>query len=444
MFARRLLLPLVPELITDPDLVLEPRYASRYADLVEAAASQHLGMMAELDQRTSFAERVASGKAAYVYLREYVPALSPDYWDWTDVLVDQLGDIPPGIEMTVIACVGLEFEQDTIYHNLKQYGHQTKDHTAFEVVLYLNAQGSDSASVQQTMAEIARFQNDYPSVNLRAIGPVLLPPDPKLSTIKKTAMDAVVTRWAQSQQADNPNYTIVSNDADAAYLHPEYLARYATEMAQHPETDIAVQTMDLDHKAFRQLGAEFLLGSRVRQSVERQMDTNSGLFYPEGGDTALRPAVYCALGGLMPELPYGEDYGLGKLLIHYRGGTHSLVKLAPCEVGIQTSARRPAYQYAQSIEASYNSRDNVEDNDAVHRVRYSELETILPLEARIALDISRILELFGGFGLPADHPIVPALFTYYGVELESTADGYVIHDASAYAQAYQRQFGGVV
>lgn len=173
--------------------------------------------------------------------------------------------------------------------------------------------------------------------------------------------------------------------------------------------------------------------------VERQIVKASGLLFMEGFDTAIRPEVYSAVGGFVPHKPFGVDYTFSRLLMHYRGGTHTTALLRPQEVGIQTSARRAAFKHQQNIESMTNTRTDSRASFILRTQGYGRASE-LPVEHRMQSEVTRICEHLGRLGVATNNTYVLDLLRFYGVDATLHNQDIRVADFSHWLSAYTAAF----
>lgn len=419
---------------------IDPGLKATYSDMVEASFAEQIQRLAPLDVIAPFSERAANPELAYDLYRNVLEAPYPGYWDTVDTLAQSVDPISAGRIATSVMCVATEQEAGHLPLTLEQHAIQEiAEESKYELFLFLNSRGTNPAAEQQTLAEIDRFQIAHPNVDIKATRVLLQ--NEKLSDIKKMASDIALVRWATASEIDRRNYIMLLNDADTAYQHPLYVNDYAKLFSKNTEVDIAMHLQDMDHRAFHALGPDFTFGARVRQLIERHMARNSGFLFPEGFDTAVRTPIYAAAGGFAPGKPFGVDYTFGKVLHYYRGGDHTLSIARPEEVGIQTSARRPAYSHLKGIQSGVNTRSDEVINTTLRTQGYPLLENELPITEQLQAESNRIHDYLANIGVPRDHPQIREVFRYFGVEAEPSPDGELtITDATLFLNAYQKVF----
>jgi len=420
---------------SNPQLKLDVAYRQTYSPMVEQGAAGHLESMSEIDTCVSFIERGNQPAVAYNLYRNQFAEPYLGYWRQVEAFASELEPMHGSIKSTVIIAAEAA-EIVPLARSLENYTHQNCDPSTVEILLYVNRKQDSNCTSQAILDKVGMFKEAHSQLAVHIVDDVIAN-DEQLSTIKKRAVDIAVSRWSMSPQYRDNGYTFILNDADTARLHPDYIASYQQMFGHHILADVAVQTHDLDPEAFRQLGPTFTFGARVRQLIERQHERNAKAFFPEGFDMAIRPAFYCAVGGFIAGMPYGEDYSFGKLLLHYRHGTSSALLLKPERTGIYTSARRPALHYARNLRSGTNSRGDAEIDNLLRSGVYPKIIEEDTLQHNIEAELHRIDDYFADTDIPAGHPIITNTAAYFGVNSENRADrGYVVKDLGAFATAY--------
>jgi hypothetical protein len=324
------------EALNQPEAAIPYGYVETYSgDQARRAQSQ---------RSTPFAPELAADPDAVidanVVTTRYLRALRPSYRHKVVELNSQLEKQPKATNPRTIVMIPAAAHQEgnNIYTTLEQYGAQEGiDRETFEVVVFANYPAG--AKRDKTIKEVERFQEEHPEIKVRLIQQKLEPTEAKIGWVRKAMADAVLVD-AQKRGLDLNDLLLVTNDADAHWINPNYLKTMRTKADESPETDAFLGFIEWGHDAYKAY-PEILMGTRFMQQLDIQFRMQ-GRVASSGANFAYRPGMYAAVGGYRADKEAAEDVMLGRSLRSARSGAtdHTSIAFAGMSTQIRTSARR--------------------------------------------------------------------------------------------------------
>jgi hypothetical protein len=203
---------------------------------------------------------------------------------------------------TVVTLIGYG-EGSRIKHTLEEYAKQDIDPSSFEIVMLDNHPAN--VANDNTASEVADFQQKHPEISITFAQKVWSDEEPAtVGNARRYAFDIALARIAARDAVDS-NTVLLSNDADAVIIAPNYLSSIVYEFESKPHEDGLVTHMDLPAEVLAKpnVAAGFMVLGGLEDSleggsIEAGLDKEPVTFI--GRSSAVRASVYAAVGGFNP------------------------------------------------------------------------------------------------------------------------------------------------
>lgn len=221
---------------------------------------------------------------------------------------------------TVVTLIGYG-EGSRIKHTLEEYAKQDVDPSSFEIVMLDNHPAN--VADDNTAIEVADFQQEHPEISVTFAQKVWADKEPAtVGNARRYAFDIALARIS-ARNAVISNTVLISNDADAVAIAPNYLGSIRHELESKPYEDGLVTHMDLPAEVLAKpnVAAGFMVlggleDSLEAGSVEAGLDKEPVTFI--GRSSAVRASVYAAVGGFNPNAILAEDAELSWMIADAR------------------------------------------------------------------------------------------------------------------------------
>lgn len=221
---------------------------------------------------------------------------------------------------TVVTLIGYD-EGSRIKHTLEEYAKQDIEPSLFEIVMLDNH--PENVAGDNTAAEVAAFQKEHPEIPVTFAQKVWSDKEPAtVGNARRYAFDIALSRIS-ARGATGSDTVLISNDADAVAVAPNYLSSIVHEFEAKPREDGLVTRMDLPDEVLAKpnVAAGFLVLSGLEESleegsVEEGLGKESATFV--GRSSAVRASVYAAVGGFNQNATLAEDAELSWMIADAR------------------------------------------------------------------------------------------------------------------------------
>ncbi|MCX6793094.1 MAG: hypothetical protein NTY12_03630 [Candidatus Falkowbacteria bacterium] len=276
----------------------------------------------------------------------YMSKFSEEYEQEIEELAKQAGPMEKTTKLTICIPAAGHQEGKNIYKSLENYTKQTADPKEYEICILVNRPDKDvegkEVKPDETLAEIKRFQKNYPNLRIKIIEKVLPFAEAKIGNARKLLSDATLYRNHQRGKAA-PDLIMVSNDADNEGIAPEYIKNFIDKFEANNKIDGMLGQLDWDPAAYVKYPA-IHIGTRLFQFLNTEGRINTNRMTSSGANFAFRSSIYSAIGGYLKEKVGGEDVAVGQAIVSARGGDDEAVKaiqFAGAKVSrLYTSTRR--------------------------------------------------------------------------------------------------------
>ena len=226
------------------------------------------------------------------------------------------------LETLVAIPVAGHQEHGNIYHSLEQFTHQTLDPKKFEVCLYLNLPGREGEkddflldNLKLTQAEIDRFKQDYPDIQVRSFSTTYRGDPPTIGAVRADLWTTIA--YDMKKRGREDDIMVISGDADIVSLNSTYLTSMV-DTFQGTEADIV--TADLRWQPAPGLPYNAMVNRilRYQSFLDIVRDTNSHILHTADANTGISLAAYMAVGGYSRANALGEMHTLVNRIRYYR------------------------------------------------------------------------------------------------------------------------------
>lgn len=340
----------------------------------------------------------------------YLDQQTPAYRRRLRNLAEETGRMGENVDVVVTIPVAGHQEADNIYRTLEAYLDQTMPRDRFEIDLYVNNPVTNSRGIaldsDNTLTEIERFRTDHPELPVRVFHEVLPRNDAKIGKIRKTLVDSVLQRHKDRlDQGSDKDLVLVSNDADAIRVNPQYLETMLGTLKNNERLDAVLGQIDWDNKAYVNY-PEVHIGTRLYQFFDTIVRNKEGLIAAtSGANTAFRASMYAAVGGYKAtnadgfDIDIAEDVELGRDMRagRYRTGIDPVGFGGVKGSRIETSARRAIWTWQTHMDSPYNQWNYgfSADDDAVRDIK---IDSLSPrdfadpvVRSKLTSDIERVI-----------------------------------------------------
>lgn len=370
------------EEVGEPQLAtsITPDYLSSYFNATPEQLEEY---------RSRMSPRLREGDNPDIELNEreelewYWGQLDGDQQEVTTRHAETIGSVGENVDIAVAIPVAGHQEMDTIYNTLSAYLDQTMDRDRYEIVLYVNHpetdQNGNPTYAEETLAEIQRFQNDYPGMNVKVIYDKLTRDKANISYIRKVLSDTMVRRTLdRTNNATGEDLIVVSNDADTIRVSNQYLDNFVSRFRQSPDIDAMLGQLDWDNEAYIKY-PEIHVATRLFLYESIMKRRAGGGIETSGANFTYHLKNYAAVGGYKPGITVAEDVDLGYRFKAARSGAARKKAIGyggNVQSRLETSARRAIYTFETFDDAPYNQWNYSfsADDDDVRRLTVSKEE----------------------------------------------------------------------
>lgn len=312
-------------------------------------------------------------------LEKYVESFSDGY---KSELEFALKGMPPmAEECRAVVCIPAAYsEHRTIYQTLESYlgQQQTKDgapldSSQFEILVCVNGPQDKHAEVEQTLAEITKFQQEHPELNVRTFGKEFASRAP-IGEIRKYPNDLALMRSLERKNPGGP-LVLVSNDADNEGLSSTYIDKAVQEFDADPKLEMIAGKVDYKEEDYQKY--PYLLASRrLWQFVDIVGRYGPDAKAPKalGSNSFVRAQSYAEVNGYSRTATVAEDLILGSAVMRKSGKDALQYK----NIALRTNARRDldAIQNGRPIVRAYDRFGA--DESLREDLKVSNVESLTP------------------------------------------------------------------
>jgi glycosyltransferase involved in cell wall biosynthesis len=210
-------------------------------------------------------------------------------------------------------------EGSRIKRTLEQYLNQDIDPNLYEIVILDNH--PENVADDITASEVEAFKQEHPEISVILAQKVWSENEPAtVGNARKYAFDIAQARII-SRSSSVEDTILVSNDADIVSISPNYLANILMNFNNNKKVDALVTGRSLIPEAFAKpnLAAAVLLWDQLDRTIANDEVGPPENRIPEpaslaGCSTAVRAAIYAAVGGFNAEATLAEDTELGWMI----------------------------------------------------------------------------------------------------------------------------------
>lgn len=251
----------------------------------------------------------------------------------------------------IIVAIPSYGEGSRIKHTLQQYVDQDLDLNFYEIIILDNH--PESVADDNTADEVARLKEEHPELSVIFAHKTWS--DNELATVgnaRKYVSDIALARIINSE-VSNPNTILVSNDADAIAIAPNYLRSMLQKFDSSPQVDGLVTDLKLPahvmakpniNVAYKILG---MLEEGLTQAVEETGQPKDPAAFI-GKSSAFRVSMYAAVGGFNPNAAIAEDIELSWMMSDARNWNADRV-IQFRDTNLTTDPRRHLDAVANSV-----------------------------------------------------------------------------------------------
>lgn len=340
----------------------------------------------------------------------YMSKFSEQYKQEIEELAKQAGPMEKTAKLTICIPAAGHQEEKNIYKSLENYTKQTADSSEYEICILVNQPDKDasgkSVKPDKTLAEIKRFQKNYPNIRVRIMEKVLPFTEAKIGNARKLLSDATLYRNYQRGK-DAPDIIMVSNDADNEGIAPEYVKNFIDKFEADNKIDGMLGQLDWDPAAYVKYPA-IHIGTRLFQFLNTKGRINTNRMSSSGANFAFRSSIYAAIGGYLKEKVGGEDVAVGQAIVSARGGdnkSRKAIQFAGAKVSrLYTSTRRaidawksglaPVEQWDKGFSAFDNEIRAFDLGKDKSAYNFEDEKDIARLKKEIEYVINRTLDVY--------------------------------------------------
>ncbi|MDB5170255.1 MAG: hypothetical protein JWN82_651 [Candidatus Saccharibacteria bacterium] len=220
----------------------------------------------------------------------------------------------------VVTLIGYS-EGSRIKHTLEEYAKQDIDPSLFEIVMLDNH--PEGIPDDGTASEVVAFQQEHPEISITFAQKVWADGEPAtVGNARRHAFDIALARVSARDALDGST-VLISNDADAVAVAPNYLSSIINEFEAKPDKDGLVTRMNLPDEVLAKpnVAAGFLVLGGLEESLE-EGSVEAGLGKEPatfvGRSSAVRASVYAAVGGFNQDAVIAEDAELSWMIADAR------------------------------------------------------------------------------------------------------------------------------
>lgn len=323
-------------------------------------------------------EKVATDK--------YFGKMTEEYRETVETVAESLPPMKEECRFSV--CVPAAYsEHRVIYGYLKSFlGQENTDGSAlnpdsYEINIFVNGTDDKVKDIAATVAEIDRFKQEHPEINVNVISKSYKKRKP-LGYLRKVINDQAILRAKERENPDGPIY-LVSHDADVRMSDKNYFAR-AMKLDQNYEVKVLAGNIDYS-KEVKQKYPFLWVARRLWQYLDLIRTSVPGEIQFQrkavGANTFVRAESYAGVNGFNETDTVAEDLNLAAKIKNLHGfGSAAKNTIDGMDVRLDVSERRDIGQLEKG-QALINAYDDFENNDQVregYKVNEKELGDINP------------------------------------------------------------------
>ena len=332
-------------------------------------------------------------------IRNYLSSQRPDYQEELRRLAESL---PPMLsECRVAIQIPAHNEEMNIYHTLKQWASQLSlEGELFEPSIYeinvLN-NGPRGYKRDKTLAEVERFQKDFPYVNMNVLDIEFLIETGNVGMARKLLTDILLQRSLNRPNQTGPLY-LESADADVLEIDKHTLMKRIQRLDSKAYLDAVAGRLDFCPKILMQndylfffLRAKKIAKVLLRDYTLRPDRNNDFSFYnrvaTSGWNTAFTAEAYALIGGYLP-VKQNESYDMKRRMSIMRGTADNQGRFIPNTYTVEKIFTRMQSSPRRHIHAV--AKDTRPNLDFADMQRMAEIRELNPYAMASTLPYERL------------------------------------------------------
>lgn len=336
------------------------------------------------------------------HIEDYLTRQNPEHKRMVQEFAKSLPPMNEDCRLTITMPAYLE--EKNIYKTLTEWMNQVDengksvDKNLYEVAIIVN--GPAGYEKDGTLAEIERFQKDYPDMNVHAIDVEIPQEGGNVGLARKMISDVTLQRSLNRSTQKEPLY-IESEDADLMEIDRQAVSRVINQFDSKPYLDALRGKQDLTPTILMENDLLFF-DRRVERIIEYLMrdyrlrpDKNENYdFYwnrniTGGWNTAFTADAYALIGGYQPAR-VGEDVDIGRRISVMRGSEGDEGTFVPNVYTIgnvankgQSNPRRFIHALLRKVPA-YSDFTDEKTNQNIRNMTLQEMMSQLDYGSRIS------------------------------------------------------------
>lgn len=317
-------------------------------------------------------------------IKKYFKRQRPEYVN--EIFQYAVQGEPMSMSCRAVVTIVAYSEGKSIKHTLEQYVQQDLDPALFEIVVLDNH--PESVEDDETASEVARFQEEYPHINLNFYQKVWTDDEPAtVGNARRYVFDIAQARL-QYRGSSQSDMVFISNDADLISLESNYLSSIIGEFKDNPRTDAVVTGLTMPAEAWAKpniAAAVMIWGTLDRVIEEDQSKTAEEDRIREtaslvGRSSAFRASTYAAIGGYNPSATMAKDTEIGWIISDARDwSADRIIRLD--STSAKSDPRRFAVAIANETPIARMHHD-FQSNTSTRKLDYTDVLDHIPDEFR--------------------------------------------------------------
>jgi hypothetical protein len=328
-------------------------------------------------------------------IRNYLSSQRPDYQEELRRLADSLPHMVS--ECRVAIQIPVHNEEMNIYHMLKEWASQLSlqgellEPSVYEINLLNN--GPRGYKRDTTLAQVERFQHDFPDIKLNVLDVEFLIETGNVGMARKLTTDMILQRSLNRPNQRGPLY-IESADADMFEIDKQTLVRHLQRLdsksyldAVSGQRDFCPQILMQNDYLFFSLRAKRSAKALLRDYTLRPDRNEDFSFFNRvttgGWNTAFTAEAYALIGGYLP-VKAGEDLDIGSRISIMRGTADNQGRFIPntytverISTRMQSIPRRHIHAIAKDTKPYLDFAD-LQKTSEIRELNPSEMVSTLP------------------------------------------------------------------
>lgn len=251
-------------------------------------------------------------------IQKYFERQSPEHVEEIKKLVKL--DKPMNNNCRMVITIPAYNEGTRIKNTLEQFAHQDIDPSLFEIVVFANPAENDI-----TEAEIAKFKEENPPISVISVTKPWNEEESKtVGNARKYAADIAMARILHRGPTDKDTL-LITNDADTVKIDHDYLRKILAEFDEDPTKDALVTNLGIPQETMNKpnVAAGFALLNTFEKvyatgDIGEDQEKIPEPALTNGRSSAIRSAMYAAVGGFNPDAVITEDWELGWMIADAR------------------------------------------------------------------------------------------------------------------------------